>query len=54
MNSDFLKDELSVGGDHLVMVLTEDGTIYTIKSVVPEVHEDADGSTTIWLKVEEY
>jgi len=38
-----------------VMVINkETGIIYTIKDLVSEVHDDADGSTTHWLEVEEY
>jgi len=42
-------------GDHLVMVKDrETGRMFTIKDVEFEQHEDADGSTTVWLQVEEY
>lgn len=38
----------------LVMVRTEDGTLHSVKSVTSETHDDADGSTTIWVDVEEH
>lgn len=42
-------------GDHLVVVQDKDtGKIFMIKDVQFETHEDADGSTTVWLVVEEY
>lgn len=30
------------------------GTIFSVKGVVLDNHDDADGSTTHWIEVEEY
>lgn len=40
-------------GKDLVMVLTEGGIIYSIIEIERETHDDADGSSTVWIKVEE-
>lgn len=38
----------------LLMATTEDGMMHSVKSVEYEVHEDADGSATIWFRTEGY
>lgn len=54
------KDQLialftGVPGDALIMGLDVEGTTspFTITGAVPETHHDADGSTTVWLQLEE-
>jgi hypothetical protein len=41
------------GSEHLVMVLLPGMPPISINSVQAEYHEDADGSTTVWLHCEE-
>lgn len=42
-------------GSGLVMVRDRDtDKMFTVKGVVSERHDDADGSTTHWIEVEEY
>lgn len=41
--------------DFRVMVMdTANGQLYTPVDVQFETHDEADGSTTIWIKVEEF
>lgn len=42
-------------GSGLVMVKDKKtGKMFSVKGVVTETHDDADGSTTHWIEVEEF
>jgi hypothetical protein len=44
-----------LNADHLVMVIDAgNGMLYDVVDVQFETHDEADGSTTVWIKVEEH
>ena len=50
-----LNSALDYSGDDRVKITDKNsGMIFDIQDVVSEVHEDADGSTTHWIQVEEH
>ena len=50
-----LGDHMVVGHayDSVVVIDKDSGKTFSIKDVVAEVHDDGDGSTTVWIQVEE-
>ena len=49
-----LKNLQEVHGDSLVMCLDSQNVIHSLNKIEGEVHAEADGSSTIWIKLEEY
>lgn len=46
--------ERDFGRTALVAVIhPESGLVFSVKEVVGEIHEDADNSATVWVKIEE-
>ncbi len=50
---DLLNDLGSFDEEPIQCIDQANGRIYNIKGVVRETHDDADGSVTVWFKMEE-
>ena len=53
MKSNEVVDKLGAHNSLVMVIDNNSRVVYSIKSIEHETHNDADGSETIWIKVEE-